>query len=236
MIEKLKQDLQKLANPNKAKALQRFFKTAKGEYAEGDKFLGVIVPLQRQLVKKYWEDLNFKEVDKLVKSAIHEERLIGLLVLVEKYQRAQTQQDKLKIYKFYLARAKYVNNWDLVDLTAPKIVGNYLLSRNKAILLKLARSKNLWERRIAILATFEFIYNKNPQWALKISKILLYDKHDLIHKAVGWMLREVGKRCDEKYLINFLNKYAAKMPRTMLRYSIERLSKKLKIEYLLASK
>jgi 3-methyladenine DNA glycosylase AlkD len=239
---KLKTELYKLKNPAKAKLLQRFFKTKKGEYAEGDKFLGIMVPQSRSLVKKYWQSLNLKEVDKLVKSPIHEERLTGLLILVKQFEfvnKNSHHSDLIrrfgsaqKIYKYYLSRTKYINNWDLVDLTAPKIFGAYLRNKNKSILIKLAKSNNLWERRIAILATFDFIYHKDPAWALKISKLLLQDKHDLIHKAVGWMLREIGKRCDEKLLTDFLDTHAKQMPRTMLRYSIERLPTNKKTYYL----
>ncbi len=241
-LQSLKQDVSKLKNPAKAKLLQRFFKTGEGEYAEGDKFLGIMVPHSRELVKKYWQILSLKEVDKLVKSPWHEERLIGLLVLVKRFE-AQTKysdnSDKVRrfgsetqVYDFYLSHTKYINNWDLVDLTAPKIVGAYLRNKNKSILIKLAKSKSLWERRIAVLATFDFTYYKKPEWTLKISKLLLSDKHDLIHKAVGWMLREVGKRCNEKLLTDFLNKHAKQMPRTMLRYSIELLPTNKKAYYL----
>lgn len=246
---KLKKELYKLKNPAKAKLLQRFFKTGKGEYAEGDKFLGIMVPQSRELVKKYWQILSLKEIDNLVKSPWHEERLIGLLVLVKQFE-AQTKysdnlpagkagSDKVRrfgsetqVYDFYLSRTKYINNWDLVDLTAPKIVGAYLRNKNKSILIKLAKSNSLWERRIAILATFDFIYFGKPEWTLKLSNLLLRDKHDLIHKAVGWMLREVGKRCNEKYLTAFLDNHAKQMPRTMLRYSIERLPTNKKTYYL----
>lgn len=239
MITQLKAGIRKLADPKKAEILQRFFKTGKGEYGEGDKFLGLMVPVQRKLVKKYWQSLKLKDIDRLLKSPIHEERLIALLILVKLFSAPKillhycTSTLKQKaIFNFYLKHAKYINNWDLVDLTAPKIVGAFLRKKNKAILYRLATSKNLWERRIAILATFDFIYYGDAKDALQISKILMRDKHDLIHKATGWMLREVGKRCSEKLLIEFLNRYHKQMPRTMLRYSIERLPQTLRLKYL----
>jgi len=229
MLKQLKKDLRDLADPKKAKILQRFFKTGKGEYGEGDVFLGVVVPKQRMLVKKYWRDLDLKDLDKLIKSKIHEERLIALLILVYQYQSLNT---KSLIFKFYLSRTKYINNWDLVDLSAPNIVGEYLIDKNRAILYRLARSKSLWERRIAILSTFAFIKRGDYADTLKIAKILIKDTHDLIHKATGWMLREVGKRCKKTLLINFLNNHYKQMPRTMLRYAIERLDQKTKKKFL----
>lgn len=242
MLKNLRSELKKIRDPKKAALLMRFFKTKKGEYAEGDKFLGVMVPKSRALVKKYWQDLSLNNIGSLIKSPWHEERLIGLLILVKRFEFAvQNLGHSAKIHKFgsaekifnyYLSKTKYINNWDLVDLTAPKIVGAYLRERDKSILLKLAASKNLWERRIAVLATFDFIYYKNPEWALKICGLLLNDSHDLIRKACGWMLREIGKRCGEKILLDFLNQNAKQMPRVMLRYSIERLPKPLRQHYL----
>ena len=242
----LKKDIQNLADPKKAKILQRFFKTSKGEYGEGDIFLGIIVPKQRGLVKKYWQDVTLADLDKLIKSKIHEERLIALLILVNKFQKSKISRlhlpsaraddgqvnHKSKIFKFYLSHTKYINNWDLVDLSAPNIVGAHLIDKDRTILYKLAKSKNLWERRIAILATFAFIKNKDYKDTLKIAKILLNDRHDLIHKASGWMLREMGKRCGEKILTQFLDQNSKQMPRTMLRYTIERLPKKQQQYYL----
>jgi 3-methyladenine DNA glycosylase AlkD len=241
-LTQLRQDLYKLKNPVKARLLQRFFKTGKGEYAQGDKFLGIMVPKSRALVKKYWQNLSLKEVDELIKSPWHEERLIGLLILVKWLDvlgKDSSASDAIglrmtprDIYKFYLNHTKYINNWDLVDLTAPKIVGACLRNKNKSVLLKLAKSKNLWERRIAVLSTFDFVYYGDPAWTLKISRLLINDKHDLIHKAAGWMLREVGKRCSKTLLLKFLDQNAHRMPRTMLRYSIERLDQKLKLKYM----
>lgn len=222
----LRADLKKLANPAKAKILARFFKTGPGEYGEGDIFLGITVPDSRKLVRQYWH-LPLSDITELLKSPIHEERLIALLILV-----AQFPQSPKLIYDTYLKSTKFINNWDLVDLSAPKIVGDYLLSKPNAILFKLAKSKNLWERRIAILSTFAFIYQGNPQPTLRISGLLLGDKEDLIHKAVGWMLREVGKRISQQTLTDFLNLNYRRMPRTMLRYAIERFPEPLRRQYL----
>lgn len=218
--DKIIKELKTLADPQKAKVLSGFFKCGKGEYGEGDKFLGVTVPEQRRIVRKYHEQISLVEIERLIISRLHECRLVGFLMLVEKFSKSG-EKGKKEIFSFYLKNAKQVNNWDLVDLTAPKIVGAYLLDKDRVILGGLAKSKNLWERRIAILATLAFIREKQFKDTFKISEILLKDQHDLIHKAVGWMLREVGKR-DQKIEEAFLQKYAGKMPRTMLRYAIER--------------
>lgn len=219
-------DLKKLSNPTKAKILQRFFKTGKGEYGEGDIFWGITVPDIRKISKKY-KSFSIKQIRKLIKHQVHEIRLCGLLILVENFKK-----DPENIYRFYLAHTKYVNNWDLVDLTAGHIISQYLFKKDKTTLYLLAKSKNLWERRIAIIATFYFIKKGFYQDTFKIAEILLNDKHDLIHKAVGWMLREIGKQIDEKIEEEFLKKYAVKMPRVMLRYAIERLPKNKRNYYL----
>jgi 3-methyladenine DNA glycosylase AlkD len=229
-LTQLKKELKKLANPGQAKILRGFFKTGKGEYGEGDIFLGIKVPVQRKLAEEF-KDLKLSDIQRLLNSKIHEERLIALFILVDRYASASSAQVKIKIFSFYLKNAKNINNWDLVDLSAPNIIGNYLSDKPRSILYKLVKSKNLWERRIAVLATFTFIRNNDFKDILKISKMLLRDEHDLMHKAVGWMLRETGKR-DEKELKNFLDKYYKKMPRTMLRYSIEKLSEKKRKFYL----
>ena len=229
MLNQINKDLQKLKSPEKAKIYARFFKTGKGQYGEGDIFLGLKVPETREISKKYI-NLNFVDIEKLLLSKIHEERLCALLILVEKYKKSYLGSKK-EIIDFYLKNAKNVNNWDLVDLTADKILGNYLFNKDKSILYKLAKSGNLWKRRIAIISTFYFIKNKKYDNTFKISEMLLNDNHDLIHKAVGWMLREVGKR-DEKELCKFLDKHYKIMPRTMLRYAIERLDRKKKKYYL----
>jgi 3-methyladenine DNA glycosylase AlkD len=223
-------ELQKLKNPQKAKDLTRFFKCGKGEYGEGDIFWGIIVPNQRIIAKKYFLNADLADVQKLLKRPIHEHRLTGLFILVYKFEKAD-EKTRQKIYSLYLKNARRVNNWDLVDLSAPKIVGVYLLNKDRKILYNLARSKNLWEKRIAILATATFIRNDQFDDTLKISKILLKDTHDLIHKAVGWMLREIGKR-DLKAEEKFLQKYYKVMPRTTLRYAIEKFPEKKRKYYL----
>jgi 3-methyladenine DNA glycosylase AlkD len=228
MIGEIQKDMKRLASRERAKASVWFFKTGLGQYGEGDVFLGITVPEQRAVAKKY-AAADFKTVQKLLNSKIHEHRQVGLLILVEKY--SKHAEERKKIFDFYMKNTKRINNWDLVDLSCHKIVGNYLLNRNRQILYKLAVSKNLWERRIAIVSTAAFISEKDFTDTLRISEILLTDRHDLIHKAVGWMLREMGKR-DEKELVAFLNKYYKRMPRTMLRYSIERLSESKKKHYM----
>lgn len=221
----LRDELTQLKDPVKAKVLTRFFKTGKGEYGEGDVFLGLTVPQSRKLTQKH-KDLTFTEIAELLKSKVHEERLIALLILVHNFQ-AGDAETKDKIYNFYITHTKYVNNWDLVDLSADKIVGAYLLDKSRDLLYKLAKSKNVWERRIAMITTYQFIKErKEYQDTFKIADILLGDTHDLIHKAVGWMLREVGKRVSEKALINYLKSRYKNMPRTMLRYATERLPEK----------
>ncbi len=229
MLNQAKQDLQKLKNKEKAKILSRFFKTGKGEYGEGDVFFGITVPDQRKVAKKY-SNLNLEEVQDLFSSKIHEHRLVALLILIKKYKSSDAKVRK-GFFDFYLKNTKNINNWDLVDLSASHIVGNYLLDKNKSILYKLAKSNDLWERRISIISTFEFIRNNRFEETLKISELLLNDRHDLIHKAVGWMLREVGKR-DQEIEEQFLKKHYRNMPRTMLRYAIERFDKDKRKFYL----
>ena len=226
------QTITKQADPQKAKILQRFFKTGKGQYGEGDVFLGLMVPKQRIIVKQF-TNLELKDIKILLASKIHEYRLIALLILVDKYEQAKALPLKKQIYKFYLGQSKNINNWDLVDLSAKKIVGRYLFEtrESRKILYRLAGSANLWERRIAVLSTFYFIGQNEFSDALKISKLLLKDTHDLMHKAVGWMLREVGKK-DIKILEQFLKLNYKKMPRTALRYAIERFPEKIRLRYL----
>lgn len=213
-------DLQSLANPEKAQFLKRFFKTGKGQYGEGDVFLGITVPLQREVAKKY-HTLPLEEIETLIHSHVHEHRLTGLMILAWDFEKKALSEQK-RIYDFYLTNAARVNNWDLVDSSA-HIVGNYLIEHpiEKHILLPLARSKNLWERRISIIATQVLIKQKDFDMTFTVAEILLHDTHDLIHKAVGWMLREVGKR-DQDTEETFLKKHYKTMPRTMLRYAIER--------------
>jgi len=229
-IKLIKSELRGIADKNKATILSRFFKTGLGQYGQGDKFLGVVVPEQRIIARKFI-DLKLGDLQKLLDSPYHEERLTGLLILVLKYPHANKLEQK-KIYNFYLKNTKKINNWDLVDLTAEKIIGPYLENKDKSILFKLARSKNLWERRIAILSTFYYIKKGESELTFQISELLLEDKQDLMHKAVGWMLREVGKRCSEKTEEDFLKKYYKQMPRTMLRYAIERFEENKRLKYL----
>jgi 3-methyladenine DNA glycosylase AlkD len=230
ILEDLREDLNSYASPQKAEVLKRFFKTGKGQYGEGDIFLGVQVPDSRKIVRKY-ADISLDNTLSLLRSKIHEERLIALFVMVEKARKANVS-DREILFKKYLENTQYINNWDLVDLSADKIVGSYLFEKPKDILYSLAVSENLWERRIAVMSTFDFIKRGFYEDTLKIAKILLNDPHDLIHKAVGWMLREVGKRCSREVLEQFLLVNYKQMPRTMLRYAIERLPEDLRLQYL----
>lgn len=221
-------------NEEKIKVFKRFFKTKKGEYGEGDEFLGVTVPVIRSLSRKYIE-LNYSDIKKLLENKYHEIRLCALIILTykfEKYQKEKNENELKYIYNFYLENTKYINNWDLVDLSCYKIIGEYLLNKDRSILGELSVSNNLWERRISIISTFAFIKNNEYKDTTKICETLLNDKQELIHKATGWMLREMGKRINKELLINFLNKYYKKMPRIMLRYSIERLNNDEKAFYM----
>ncbi len=229
-LNELKIEIKKIANPQKAIDLQRFFKTGPGQYGEGDIFYGIMVPVQRSLAIKY-KDLSLGEIKKLLDSPIHEERLIALLILVEKFRKGD-DQIKEDVFNFYHSNRKNINNWDLVDLTADRISGAYLFDKDKSLLFELAESKDLWERRISIMSTFHFIKNNSFDVALSISEKLLNDKHDIIHKAVGWMLREIGKR-DLRAEEIFLMKHYKNMPRTMLRYAIEKFPETKRQAYLI---
>jgi len=223
----VRKELQSMADPDKAAILQRFFKTGLGQYGEGDIFIGVMVPQSRQIANKF-SQLSLGEVRTLLYSRIHEERLVALLILALRYSSSasSSREEKEEIVKFYLNNIKQVNNWDLVDLSAPNILGAHLMVDNRndsrRLLYRLAKSENVWERRIAIVATHHFIRNGDFSDTLQIAEMLLQDRHDLIHKAAGWMLREVGKR-DSTAEEAFLEKHCSVMPRTMLRYAIERL-------------
>lgn len=219
--ETLMAELDSCTSPSDAEFLQRFFKTQNGEYAEGDVFIGLRVPLTRKIASKY-KELSLKEIEKLLESPIHEHRLAGLVIMVEQAKRTKDQGLR-KLYELYLKRTDRVNNWDLVDISCRDIVGKYLYDKNRKPLYRMAKSKDLWERRISIVSTWWFIRENDLVDTWKISEMLLNDDHDLIHKAVGWMLREAGKR-DESQLIAFLDKHADEMPRTMLRYSLEKLN------------
>jgi len=228
-LKQLKRELNKLADKKQAAILAGFFKTGLGQYGAGDIFLGIKVPVQRAVARSY-ENLSLVELQKLLNNKIHEYRLIALMILLSQYKKADSAGKK-KIVKFYLRNTKNINNWDLVDLSCYYILGDYLLAKPRGILYKLAGSKNLWEKRISIISTFAFIRNKEFSDTLKICEILLNDRHDLIHKATGWMLREAGKR-DEAVLMRFLDKHYKTMPRTMLRYAIEKLDNKKRKFYL----
>ena len=225
----IRKRLKTLGSREIATTSQRFFKTGPGEYGEGDIFIGVRVPVLRKLIKDYL-DLPIEEIKLLLQSAIHEERLFALLLLVRISSKAD-EAEKKSIYELYLKSTAYINNWDLVDTSAEHIVGRYLKDKNRTPLYRLAKSTDLWERRIAIMATFHFIKHHDFADTLQIAKILLSDRHDLIHKAVGWMLREIGNR-DLSAEENFLQKHYEKMPRTMLRYAIEKFPEAKRQRYL----
>lgn len=215
----IQQELEALGNSENAAFLQKFFKTGVGEYGAGDVFRGVRVPVVRSLARKY-RSLSLIETEKLLRSPFHEDRLLALVLLVRSFEKGDEETRKI-VYDLYLANARFVNNWDLVDASAPNIVGSYLQDKNRQPLYALARSSDLWERRIAVMATFYFIRQNDFADALRIAEILLEDREDLIHKATGWMLREVGKR-DAEAEKKFLRAFYQKMPRTMLRYAIEK--------------
>lgn len=231
MLNELKKDIENEKNPEQSKNLQRFFKTGKGEYGEGDVFLGIKVPIQRKIAKRYTE-LSFNDLQTLLDSKIHENRLIALIILVNKYKKYKKDTTKKRqIFEFYLKNTSNINNWDLVDLSAPNIVGDFSTIDGTEIIRFLAKSKNLWEKRIAIVSTHAFIRKRIFGETLAIADILIKDEHDLIHKAVGWMLREVGKRNIEVLEI-FLKERYKTMPRTMLRYSIEKFPEEKRKAYL----
>ena len=228
-LVEIKQQIKTLADDTIARHSQRFFKTGKGEYGEGDLFLGIRVPELRRLVKQY-RDLPLNDISTLLQSKYHEERLLALLLLVAMFQKTTPEEQK-KIYEFYLNHTSNINNWDLVDSSAAHIIGTYLRDRDRKPLYTLVRSKNLWERRIAIVATFHLIKHHEFDDALRLSEMLIGDREDLIHKAVGWMLREIGKR-EMKALDAFLRIHYQNMPRTMLRYAIEKFPEEKRLGYL----
>ncbi|GHS92354.1 DNA alkylation repair protein [Bacteroidia bacterium] len=225
------QELFSVANPEKARFLQGFFKTGKGQYAEGDVFLGIVVPQVRDIVKNN-KGISFPEIQKLLDSEYHEARLAGLLFLVQQFKKSKKEEERKKIFDFYLKNARKANNWDLVDVTCRDVIGGYLLNKgDRDILYKLAESDNLWEQRIAIVSTWMFIKHKDYTETLALSEKLLNHKHDLMHKAVGWMLREVGKK-DKETLTDFLEIHHKNMPRTSLRYAIEHFSPEEKAHFM----
>ena len=237
VLEQVRHALRAVATVERAKDGRWFFKTGPGQYGEGDQFLGVTVPDQRKIAKRF-NNLPLEEVKKLITSPWHEERLTGLFILIDQFKRGDNKTKKV-IYDYYISHTKYINNWDLVDSSAGYIVGTWLDGQPDKIkvLTKLANSKLLWERRIAMISTLYFIVKKESvEEALTIIEILKYDKHDLIQKAVGWMLREIGKRVDEEVLTNFLDQNAATLSRITLRYAIEHLPKPSREHYLSAAK
>ena len=218
-IADIKRLFQQLGKETDAEVLRRFFKTGPGEYAEGDIFIGVRVPIIRRIAKEY-QTLPLREATTLLKSKIHEERMLALVILMHQYEKG-TPDEQTKIYDLYMANTAHINNWDLIDVTAPHIVGAFLRDKPRDPLYSFARSQSLWERRIAIISTLHFIKHNDYADTLAIAEIILHDTHDLIHKAVGWMLREVGNR-DLQVEEAFLKKHYHTMPRTMLRYAIEK--------------
>lgn len=223
-------EMKKLSNKDLAVHHLKFFKTGKGEYGEGDLFYGLKVPEIRSIAKKYFKDTDLKEINSLLKDPYHEVRLLALIMLVLKYQKTNLKEQE-EIFDLYINNVKYINNWDLVDLSAPNIVGNYLSGKNTNKLYELAESGHLWSERISVVATLYFIKKGEFCHTAKLSEYFLNHKHDLIHKATGWMLREVGKK-DIDQLYSFLDKFHKTMPRTMLRYSIEKLSPEKRTFYM----
>lgn len=221
--------LKRLADPERAAHSQRFFKTGKGQYGEGDRFLGIRVPEQRKVANQF-RHLSLEELACLIHNPYHEIRLTTLIILVERFKRAN-QTERKEIVDLYLANTQTINNWDLVDTSAPYILGEYFFSQPRTVLDELVHSRSLWERRMAIMASFYFIRQHDFSDTLKWSEQLLNDKEDLIHKAEGWMLREIGNR-DKDTLYRFLDKFSQEIPRTMLRYAIEKLPKKRRQAYL----
>lgn len=219
MLEELRKALKANSNEEYAGNSRWFFKTGPGGYGEGDQFIGIKVPVIRRIAKEFLS-ISYNHLKQMLASPVHEERLTAVLILVFKFKKGNDSEKEI-IYKFYLKNRKGINNWDLIDLSAPNIIGTYLMEKEKDLLFKFASSNNLWERRIAVLSTFAFIRGNEFGPSLKILKMLLDDKHDLIHKAAGWMLREIGKR-DINTEDEFLKKHYRKMPRTMLRYAIEK--------------
>lgn len=216
----MRRALREQARPQHVAGALRFFKCGPGEYGEGDRFLGVTVPAQRRIARRF-RDLPLNETDALLQSPFHEERLTALFILVGQFVRTDDDRIRGRIFRLYMKRLRFINNWDLVDSSAHHIVGGWLADRPRDLLDRLARSPHLWSRRVAIIATFFFIQRGDHRDAIHIATRLVNDRHDLIHKAVGWMLREVGKRASAAALTSLLERHAATMPRTMLRYAIE---------------
>ena len=227
---KAREEIRALANKEIAQHSLKFFKTDKGEYGHGDLFLGVRAPKIRLIAKKHI-DISITDMKTLIQSKYHEERFLGLIILVNKYAKTKDKKNRNQLYKIYVSSFKYINNWNLVDVTCPHVTGKHLIDKDRTILYKWAKSEDLWTKRIAMISTFSFIRKNDLEDTFKIAEILLHDEHDLIHKAVGWMLREAGKR-DLKREETFLKKYYKTMPRTMLRYAIEKFPETKRQKYL----
>ncbi len=234
-LKQFRTSLREQASPEVAAVSRGFFKTGPGEYGEGDKFLGLTVPKLRTLSKQS-DALSEEEMIALLRSVWHEERLVALIIMVRRFEKAKRDDaTRARLVKLYLANTVHINNWDLVDTSAPQLLGIWLLTKERVILDKLARSKNLWERRIAVVTTLSFIRSGEFEDTLRLARGLMRDKHDLMHKACGWMLREVGKR-DQAVLVQFLKEHATEMPRTMLRYAIEHFPEAVRKRYLRATR
>jgi len=231
VLQQIKDTLDNYRIPEKAAFLPKFFNAFPGGYGEGDRFLGIKVPDLRKVANKYYKSISLTTLEKLLQEPFHEYRQTALFMLVKKFEKAQSDKEKQELVDLYLNNLAYVNNWDLVDCSAEKILGAYLWDKDKEILYSLARSQNLWEQRVAIIATFFFIKKNQFEDTLEIAKLLLHHEHDLIHKAVGWMLREIGNR-DLETELNFLKEYYHSMPRTMLRYAIEKFEPQLRMKFL----
>lgn len=232
IVKEIKESLAVLSIPEKAAFLPRFFKTGKGEYGEGDKFIGVIVPDQRKVAKEYFSKITLKELSELLSSEIHEHRLTALLMLISKFEKTKEQTVKDEIVEFYLNHLKFINNWDLVDTSCYKILGRYAFENQRENLLKdLADSDQMWHKRIAVVGTMHYIKKGSFDLTKEFVTQNLHHPHDLMHKANGWLLREIGNK-NESELIVYLNQYYKEMPRTCLRYAIEKLDEELRQDYL----
>lgn len=231
MYNRITEDLKRFAEPNRVELLEKYFKVIPGEYGFGDKFIGVRVPNQRSVSKKYFKAVSFEDLSKLMCSKIHEFRLTGVFMLVLKFEKEKSESNRKEFVDFYLEHLKFMNNWDLVDSSAYKILGVYLEDKDPKLLYDFAYSDNLWKQRVSIVTTYAFIRNGNYLHTLEISKILLHHDHDLIYKAVGWMIREVGNRNFEK-AYQFLTIHYHEMPRTMLRYAIEKYPEDIRQDFL----
>lgn len=231
MLESLKDDLNSYAEPSRTEVLKKYFKVFPGGYGEGDEFIGIRAPNLRIVTKNYYKSISLKELRELISSNIHEYRLAAVLILVLKYEKSKSEESRREVVGFYIEQIKFVNNWDLIDSSAHKILGIHLLNRETKLLFDFAYSDDLWLQRISIITTFQFIRNNKFDLTFDIAKILLHHDHDLIHKGVGWMLREVGNR-NFKITFDFLKLHYTEMPRTMLRYAIEKFPEDLRQDFL----